>query len=281
MKSISILSVAFAMIFLSTAGIIKAQINTPRPSPGSTVTQKIGLAEVSVNYSRPSMKGRKVFGDVVPFDKIWRTGANEPTKLSFSDTVTVEGKKLAPGDYALYTIPGMTDWTIIIGKNPKVQAGDYKDEQEAARFKVTAEKGCSDVETFTIDFTNLTTNSAYLQLSWERTIIKFKIENEVDSKVMAQIKQKMEDTQVYYQAASYYYDTNRDMNQALEWVNKATAKDPKFYMLHLKAKIQVRLKDCKGAIETAQKSNELAKIAKNDEYVKFNEKLIADCKEKK
>jgi hypothetical protein len=280
MKSISIFSLVFSMLLLSSAGIVKAQINTPRPSPGSTVTQKVGLADVSVNYSRPSMKGRKVFGDVVPFDKIWRTGANEPTKISFSDTVSVEGKKLAPGEYAFYTIPGMTDWTIIFGKNPKISAGDYKDDQEAARFTVKSEKGCADVETFTIDFTNLTTNTALLQLSWEKTIVKIKIENEVDSKVMAQIKQKMEDTQVYFQAASYYYDTNRDMKQALEWVNKATEKDPKFYMLHLKAKIQVKLKDCKGAIETAQKSNELAKIAKNDEYVKFNEKLIADCKGK-
>jgi hypothetical protein len=278
MKSISTFCLALFMILLSSADALKAQINTPRPSPSSTVTQKIGLADVSVNYSRPSAKGRKIFGEVVPFDKIWRTGANEPTKLSFSDTVTVEGKKLSPGDYALYTIPGLTEWTIIIGKNPKTSAGEYKDDQEAARFKVKSEKGCADVETFTIDFANLTTNSALLQLSWEKTIVKFKIENEVDSKVMAQIKQKMEDTQMYFQAASYYYDTNRDMNQALEWINKATAKDPKFWMLHLKAKIQVKLKDCKGAIESAQKSNELAKEAKNDEYVKFNEKLIADCK---
>jgi hypothetical protein len=278
MKSISILSLALAMIFLSSAGLVNAQINTPRPSPSSTVSQKIGLADVTVAYSRPSAKGRKIFGDVVPFDKIWRTGANEPTKISFSDTVTVEGKKLNPGDYALYTIPGSNEWSIIIGKNPKISAGEYKDDQDVARFKVKSETSCSAVETFTIDFTNLTTTSGMIQLSWEKTIVKFKIENEVDSKVMAQIKQKMEDTQVYFQAASYYYDTNRDMNQALEWVNKATAKDPKFYMLHLKAKIQAKLKDCKGAIETAQKSIELSKEAKNDEYVKFNEKLIADCK---
>src|SRR6185437_2602618 len=106
-----------------------AQINAPSPSTTSTVTQKVGLADVTLVYSRPSAKGRKIYGDLVPFDKIWRTGANAPTKLTFSDTVTVEGTKLTPGDYAIYTIPGASEWTIIIGKNPKVQAGDYKDDQ--------------------------------------------------------------------------------------------------------------------------------------------------------
>jgi hypothetical protein len=268
------------ILFLLTFLELSAQINMPRPSPGATVMQKVGLADVTVAYSRPSLKGRKAFGEVVPFDKIWRTGANEPTKLSITDTVTIEGKKLAPGDYALYTIPGMTEWTIIIGKNPKTAAGSYKDEEEAARFKVKAEKLCASVETFTIGFSNVTTNAADLVLTWETTAVKFNISTEVDSKVMAQIKSKMEDTQLYYSAASYYYDTNRDMKQALEWINKATEKDPKFWMMHTKAKIQARLKDCKGATESANKSMEMAKAAKNDEYVKFNEKLIAECKGK-
>jgi hypothetical protein len=258
-----------------------AQINVPRPSPSSTVMQKVGLADVTISYSRPSAKGRKVFGDVVAFDKIWRTGANEPTKISISDTVTIEGNKIAPGDYALYTIPGMTEWTVILGKNPKTSAGDYKDEQQAARFKVKSEMLCAPVETFTIDFVNLATNSASIQLNWETTSVKFKIENEVDSKVMADIKTKTENRNTYFQAANYYYETNRDLKQALEWINKATEGGGMFFQVHLKAKIQAKMGDCKGATETAMKSLELSKTAKNDEYVKFNEKLIADCKGKK
>jgi hypothetical protein len=259
-----------------------AQINLPRPSPSSTVMQKVGLADVTIAYSRPSAKGRKVFGDVVPFDKMWRTGANEATKISISDTVSIEGNKIAPGDYALYTIPGTAEWTIILGKNARVGANDYKDEQQAARFKVKSEKLCAAVETFTIDFVNLTTSSAYIQLSWESTSVKFKIENEVDAKVMADIKAKTENLNTYFQAASYYYETNRDLKQALEWINKVTANGGgAFYQVHLKAKIQAKMGDCKGATETAMKSLELSKAAKNDEYVKFNEKVIADCAGKK
>jgi hypothetical protein len=279
MKKIT--TITFALIILTMINSAFAQINMPRPSPSSTVMQKVGLADVTIAYSRPGMKGRKIFGDLVPFDKIWRTGANEPTKVTFSDTVSVEGTKLAPGDYALYTIPGATEWTIIFGKNSKAGANDYKDEQQAARFKVKSQKGCAPVETFTINFTDVTTTSANIQLSWESTIVKFKIENDVDAKVMTEIKQKMDNSYVYFQAASYYYETDRDMKQALEWVNKATENSAAFWQLHLKAKILVKLGDCKAATETAQKSIELAKVAKNDEYVKMNEKLIADCKGKK
>lgn len=270
-----------AVLLVAMISSATAQINMPAPSPASTVTQKVGLAEITVSYSRPSAKGRKIFGELVPFDKIWRTGANAPTKVTFSDSVTVEGTKLAPGEYALYTIPGASEWTIIFGKNPKVQAGDYKDDQQAAKFKVKSNKTASALETFTINFTDLTPTTANLELSWENTSVKFKLENQVDHKVMAEIKQKTENAMTYFQAASYYYETNRDMKQALEWVNKATANNPTFWQLHLKAKIQSKLGDCKGATETAQKSTELAKTAKNDEYVKMNEKLIAECKSKK
>src|SRR5690606_37446551 len=151
----------------------------------------------------------------------------------------------------------------------------------AAKFKVKSEKACAPVETFTIEFTDLTMNTANIKISWETTSVKFKIENDVDAKVMADIKVKTDNVFTYFQAAGYYYDTNRDMKQALEWVNKAVEKNPAFYILHLKAKIQVKLNDCKGAVETANKSLEAAKAAKNDDYVKLNEKLISDCKGKK
>jgi hypothetical protein len=258
---------------------ITAQISTPRPSPTETLSQKVGLTDVTITYSRPSVKGRKIFGgDVVPFGKIWRTGANEPTKLSFSDSVTIEGRKLAAGDYALYTIPGENEWTVILGKNTTVQAGDYKDDMEAARFQIKPMKMDNQLETFTMDLADLTMNSANLQISWERTTLKFKIETEVDRKVMAAIKDKLDDTNPYYQAASYYYDTNKDLKQALAWVNRDLDKKPRFFVMTLKAKIQAKMKDCKGAVETSKKAIELAKAAKNDDFVRQNEKLIADCK---
>lgn len=274
-------NILFAAILSCTSIFASAQLNIPKPSPGATVSQKVGLAEVSISYSRPSAKGRKVFGDVVPFGKPWRTGANEATKISFSDTVTIEGKKINPGEYAVYTIPTETEWTIILGKDAKAPVQSYKAGEEAALFKIKPTKVTDKVETFTIGFDNVSPSSAEISLVWENTKVSFKISNDYDSKVMAEINQKLDNGYVYFQAASYYLETNRDMKQALEWINIATKTDPKFYQLHVKAKIQVQLGDCKGAIETANKSIELAKEAKNDEYVKMNEKLINDCKKKK
>ncbi len=268
------------LFMCSVAQLSMAQITAPAPSPAATVMQRVGLADVTVSYSRPSMKGRKIFGDLLPFDKIWRTGANSPTKITFSDTVSVEGTKLAPGDYALYTIPGASEWTVIIGKNIKAQAQDYKDEQQAARFKVKPQTLCAPVETFTIDFTDVAQGAANIQLSWETTGVKFKISNDYDAKVMAEIKQKTENGMTYYQAASYYYDTNRDLKQALEWINKATEKGGMFFQVYLKAEIQEKMGDYNAAIETANKSIELSKAAKNDDFVVRNEKLIAECKAK-
>lgn len=255
-----------------------AQLNIPRPSPASTITQKVGLAEISISYSRPSKKDRDIFGGLVPYGKMWRTGANEPTKILTSDTLTVQGTKLAPGAYGLYTIPGESEWTIVIGKDPSVSYSNYTQDMDAARFTVKPSKTCETVETFTIQFTDVTTNSANIQLAWDDTKVSFSVSNEVDAKVMAEIEQKIENTMTYYQAASYYLETGRDLNQALEWVNKATEKDPKFWQLHTKAKIQAGLGDCKGAEETANRSIELAKAAKNDQYVEMNQKLIEGCK---
>ena len=256
-----------------------AQLNIPRPSPNATISQNIGLAEVKVAYSRPQMKGRKIFGEVVPFDKMWRTGANSPTKVTISDTVIIQGSKLTPGDYALYTVPGQTEWTVIFGKNAAKGAGEYTEDMKALSFKVKPESLPATVETFTINFANVTNKSAEMEIQWEKTGIRFKIENDFDTKVMSQIQEKTAgvDPYVYFQSAAYYYENNRDLNKALEWVTKATEKNPMFFQLYLKAQIQQKLKDCKGAVATAQQSLELSKKANNPEYVKFNEKLISEC----
>jgi len=272
-----IITTLLAASLLLSCLVANAQINMPRPSPDARVMQKVGMAEVTINYSRPQAKGRKIFGDVVPFDKMWRTGANSPTKITISDSITINGKKIAGGEYALYTIPTATEWTVILGKNATVNAGDYKDEQEVTRFKVKSEATPAMVEAFTISFVNVTPTSAEIEISWEKTAAKFKLQYDADAKVMADIKNKTElDPNALFQSASYYYDTNRDMTKALQWVTIATDKNPQFWTLHMKAKIQAKLKDYKGSIATAQKSIDLAKAAKNDEYVKFNEKLIAE-----
>lgn len=268
----------FTLFAVVISSVVFAQLNIPRPSPSSTVIQKVGLAEVSISYSRPSKKGRVIFGELVPFGKIWRTGANDPTKFTTTDTLTVHGKQLLPGSYALYTIPGESEWTIIFGNDPAVSYANYNESFDAVRFTVKPSKTCEQVETFTIQFTDLTTTSANVKLAWDNTEVKFGIQNEIDAEVMAEIQQKVENTMTYYQAASYYLETGRNLEQALEWVNKATAKDPKFWQLHTKAKIQAKLGDCKAAKETAEKSTELAKAAKNEEYVKMNQKLIDECK---
>jgi hypothetical protein len=257
----------------------QAQINTPAASPAATLTQKVGLTDVTISYSRPSMRGRKIFGGVRPYGELWRTGANAPTTFTFSDEVNIEGKKVPAGTYSVFSLPGQSEWKVMLNKNAKATTNDYKEAENVATFTIKPQKTASPYETMTIDLSDLTTNTAMINIQWENTRIPLKLETEVDSKVMAQIKERMEPTNnVYYQAAVYYMESGKDLNQALEWMNKATAKDPQFWQLHQKAKLQAMLKDKKGAIESANKSIELAKKANNNDYVRLNEELLAELK---
>ncbi|MDX5347186.1 MAG: DUF2911 domain-containing protein [Hymenobacteraceae bacterium] len=292
MKKIFI-GAAMMALFFSAPVLTEVQaqnrIEMPQPSPLSTVSQKIGLAEVTVTYSRPSMKDRKIFGDLVPYNKMWRTGANASTKIKFSDDMLVEGQKVPAGEYALYTIPGQNEWTVVLHKNLKHWGDggpDYNQAEDQLRVKVKPKKTPQPVETFTIDFANLTTESAEMQLMWENVMVPVTLKNEVDSKVMAQIQEKVVkgtnvDPGLYYSAASYYYNNGKDAKQALEWVKKANEKDPKFYTLHMQAKIEAKTGDYKNAIKTAEKSMKMAKEANNPDYVALNEKAIAEWKNKK
>jgi ribosomal protein S20 len=269
---------SFILLFALTFTYdLSAQINMPQPSPGATVSQKIGLADVAVNYSRPGVKGRKIFGELVRFNELWRTGANAATRISFSDTVSVQGVKVPAGEYSLLTIPGASEWTVILNKDKNAGTQNYKQDQDQIRFKVPVQKAAMMVESFTIMFNDVTTTSSTLAMLWENTMVSFKIENEVDAKVMAQIKDRIEpNANVYYQSARYYYDTNKDNKQALEWITKSVEKDPKFYTMQLMAKIQARNKDYKAAIATAAKSTELAVKSNNADYPAENAKLVAE-----
>ena len=261
-----------------------AQIKTPQPSPAASFKQALGLGEVSVNYSRPAMKGRVVFGDLVPFDKIWRTGANNSTKINFSDDVIIEGNKLPAGEYALYAIPSRTEWTIIFHKNTKLwglgEPGDYKEENDALRIKVKPSMLPYNVESFTISTSDITANSCKVNIEWERTKVSFNVTTEIDAKIMASIEKTFNpkvDASSYYSAASYYYENNKDLNKALEWVNQAISmRSDAFWMVHLKAKILKSMNKTTEAIEAANLSKELASKAGNPDYVALNEKLIAE-----
>jgi hypothetical protein len=279
MKKLLLLALLACSLFFTPA--VNAQIAMPQPSPSATVTQKVGLTDVTLSYSRPNARGRKVFGDLLPYGKLWRTGANAATKLTFSEEITVNGNKIPAGEYSLFTIPGPDEWTVMINKNAKATANDYKESEDAARFKVKPTKTAAPYETFTIDFSDLTTNAANMNIKWENTKVVLKLETDVDSKVMAQIKEKVIDNpdakpQDMYSAAIYYMENNKDLNQALTWMNKSTEKEPQFWQLHQKARLQAKLKDYKNAEATARKSIELAKTAKNDDYVRLNEKLLAE-----
>jgi hypothetical protein len=286
-KSFSGLMLLLAVLLLQPFGA-SAQLATPAASPQATVNQKLGLTEITLSYARPSLKGRKMFGETLPYGSAWRTGANNATTLTFKEEVTVAGTKVPAGEYALYTIPNTTEWTVVLNKNTKLggNTAGYKVGDDVARFKVKPTKTAKLTETLTIDFADLTANSANLEIQWENTSVKFRITTEVDSKVMAQIQQQVIDGQnvtpaLYTAAANYYYDNKKDPKLALTWIKKANEKDPKFYTLHAQAKIQAMNKDYKGAIATAEKSIAMAKEAKNDDYVRMNEKAILAWKKAK
>lgn len=280
MKRLSLL--AITLLFCASAF---AQLKMPAPSPLSTVTQMVGLAEISIKYSRPSVKGRKVYGDLVPFDKVWRTGANRPTKIKFDDEISFEGNKVPAGEYTLVTIPNATEWTIILNKDSKGNgASSYLESDDVVRFKVKPQLVAYPVENFTINFANITDNTAIIELLWENTAVRFKIENEITSKIEKQITAQLnpaKDAGMYSQIAGYYLDTNQKLPEALELITKSTDLAPRYWTLHTKAKIQAKLGKNKEAMETCQKSIELAKKDGDDGYVKMNEKLIEQLKKSK
>ena len=277
MKKVSL----FICVIVLAATQVMAQLETPQPSPLSTVSQKVGLAEVTVTYSRPSARERIVMGELVPYDQLWRTGANRATKVSFSDEMSVMGQTVPAGDYALFSIPGREEWTLILNKNTD-QGGtaDYKEEEDALRVQVPSTTTDQTYETFTISFSDLTETTANMNVAWENTKVTLPMEDpNVDSKVMAQIEEQMasagDDAGLYYQAANYYYTMDKDMQQAQQWIDQAVSlDDSKFWMLHLQAKIHAQTEDYEQAKAAAEKSMQLAEENGNQDYVRLNEKLL-------
>ena len=271
------------LLLLSIAGyffqpVTAQSIKTPAPSTPQYVKQDFGLSSIELSYSRPGIKGRKIFGDLVPFDKVWRTGANQATTLTFGDAVTIDGTKIPAGKYGLLSIPGANEWTLIITHQLDVTSPTaYKPDQDVVRIKVSPHQMPFSVETFTILFSDVTSNSCNLQILWDNVIVMLPITTDVDTKIMAQINDAMnKDTHPYYTAAFYYLENGKDLNKALEWFDKALVQDPTaFYAVYQKARCQAKMGKKQDAIATAKKGIELAKQQNNPDYVALNEKLIS------
>ena len=268
--------------------LLSAQIKTPQPSPTGKISQEVGLSKVEVEYSRPGAKGRKVFGELVPFGELWRTGANASTKVTFGEDVKVGETSLPKGTYALYTVPNTTQWEVVFYKDVTLWGApapaDYKTENIAASIKVPSMTIRDMVETFTIEISNLKNNGANLDIIWENTKVSVPFTLDTDSKVMADIKAQMEgpNAGTYYSAARYYYEEKKDLKQALSWVDQSLTKGgDKFWILRLKANIQADMGNYKDAIATAEKSTELAKKEGNMDYQRMNAKSIEEWKSKK
>lgn len=283
MKKIKSPFIVFAILLLLTNEVL-SQLTIPPPSPLQVVTQQFATGKIEINYSRPAVKGRKIFGELVPYGKIWRTGANAATTIYFSDEVFINNTKIVKGKYGILTIPGKSFWEIIITKDTTVtNAADYKQENDIVRVKVKPQTLGARIENFTINIDNIKPNSCYLQLIWDKTMVQFTINADIDTKIMAQIEEAMKgEKKPYYQAANYYYENNKNLAQALEWVNEAIKANPNAYwILHLKAKIQLKSKDYDGAIATAKESHDKAEGAKNSDYMRLNDKLIAEANKQK
>jgi hypothetical protein len=269
---------------LAFAFSTNAQLKTPAPSSTQTIKQDFGLGSIELSYSRPNTKGRKIYGDLVPFGKVWRTGANQATTLTFADEVNIGGTKIPAGKYGLLTIPDKGAWTFIITKQLDVTSpAAYKQESDVVRVQAKPVSIKNKVETFTMQFGNVKSTSIELHVMWDLTDVVLPITTDIETKVMAQIDElmKKEDkkSHPYFSAAMYYMDNGKDLNQALDWFNKAAEQNPKaFWVLHQKANCQAKLGKKQEAIESANKSIELAKEAKNDDYVALNQKLLTTLK---
>lgn len=261
-----------------------AQISTPAASPSTTLSQTLGLTKITLDYSRPSVKGRKIFGDLVPYEKVWRTGANKITSIKFDDEVYVHGAVMKAGSYGLYTIPGKNEWTIIFNRDDK-QWGSYGYDinKDVIRFNVQPMQPQEFTEQMTIDFVEFTPTSTNLSIKWESTEVRFKIEQRgIDEKIMAEIAEKTAKTDAttdtYFSAADFYYQKGVKLDQALAWANKVVEKEKEYWTYQLVARIAAKQNNCAVAIPNAEKSMELAKKAGDDAYIKLNQAVLSQCK---
>jgi len=284
----TILSLCLVALFASNLSI--AQIVTPAPSSAGSVSSTVGLTDVKIDYFRPKMKGRKIFGEgadyLQPFGTLWRAGANSGSKLTLSTDAEIGGQKIAAGEYLIFATPGASEWKFMlysdISLGGNVAAYDKAKEVLATTAKAT--KLTSMVETLTYNITDISEDntSANIELTWADVSVKVPMKVSFDEAVMASIKKN---TQVnpgnYAAAATYYLNNGKDLNKALEWMNLYLADEKtanQFWNIHTKAKILAKMGNKKEAIATANDSMAKAKEQGNSAYVKMNEALIASLK---
>ena len=264
-------------IFLSLALLLTSislnaqKIKLPQTSPHQEVIQNFGLGTIALSYSRPSLRGRSIGEDFVPYGEVWRTGANGATTLEFSEDVTIGGKLIMAGKYGLLSIPNEKEWIVIITTDINVNnPSKYNEANDVVRVSIPVQKRIEKMETFTINFDTFTSTSCIMQLTWEHSLIEVELFTDIDKTVMSQIEAAFDQKNLpYYAAAQYYYDTNRDLQQAKQWVDKATDESLGEERLHiwlLKAQIYQKLGDKKGTKVTAAKIIQLSEKLKNDEY---------------
>lgn len=268
-----------AAIFATSIAI--AQISAPQPSPLAKSTQTVGLTEVSLEYSRPAMKGRTIFGDLVPYNQLWRTGANANSIITFSDDVTFAGTAVKAGSYAIYTKPGESKWEVMLYSDTSNWGTpqEFNDEKVVAKTTADVKTLRNTQESFTIGINELSMNGAHLQISWDKAIVAVPFTVPTAAKTLASIDKVMKGPAAndYYSAATFYLESGKDLKQAREWIGKAVELNPNaFWMLRKQSLIEAELGDKKAAIAAAKKSLELATKANNMDYVKLNKDSLAE-----
>lgn len=275
----------FSFLLLSallSTGVYAQDLKLPALSPTSKLTQEFSTSNIEISYSRPSMRGRKVFGELVAFGNVWRTGANSATKVKFGEDVAIGGQAVKAGEYAIYTIPGATEWEIILNKGVGNwgNAG-YDKADDVARFKIAPKALDKNVQTFTINIGNITYSTCNIELSWEKTKIVIPVKANNEERLNASIDKAINNPNIpYFQAANYYFETNQNLDKATVYVDKALEANPKaFWMWSLKARIAQKMGKKEDAISAANKAMEVAKgSAFEAEYVNNMTKLINSYK---
>lgn len=270
---------------LATLSAAEKKLEFPAPSQHATVKQRVGLTDVEIDYSRPDKRGREIFGGLVPYGQVWRTGANASTKIKFSDAVKLGDQEVPAGEYAFYTIPNENEWTIVLSKNTKLWgAYDYKPDADAVRTTVKPTTLANPVETFTIGLGDLRDDGATLYLEWDKTRVPIELTTNTIEKVNAEIetalkKPKSLEPQFYYQAASFYYDHDKDLEQAAKWIDQAIEKQQpaRYFLYYKKAQIEAKLNHKPEAKAAAEKSIELLKAEKEPDATAIrNSQLVID-----
>lgn len=284
-----LLSATFATLFVCFA---QAQITIPQPSPAGSVTTQVGLTDVHIDYFRPKVKGRMIFGEgdsfLQPYGQLWRTGANAGSKISFSTDVEVAGTPVAAGEYLIFTVPGASEWHFMLYADLSLggNVASYDETHEVLRTTVTPMQLSMPVETLTFNIADISEDNttAHIEMAWADVSIKVPVKVDFDATVMAAIEANTRvDANNYIQAATYYHTTGRDLNQALEWVNLYFAEGThshEFWNIHLKAQILAKLGNAQEAIATAEESMTKAQANENGDfgYVKRNQDLIAEIR---